>query len=128
MTLRRDQNIQLKQGDYKQMKFTTFNRLGQRVSLNTGTMQANYQVRSSERGKTAYITKSLGDGITFDPVQTTGSTTQGVFYITIDPADTLSGTANHLEGPLYHEGNIIENGLPNIVFDGEFEVLVSVVQ
>lgn len=128
MTARTNQDLQLHQGDYKLVSVTVFDRLNARVQLNTGTMSFTYEVRENDRAAAYHFRKTLGAGIAIDNDQTGSS--RGIFYIEIDPEDTAtpSPTDADLEGNLYHEAHITSGGKPNVIFTGEFEVLVSTIQ
>lgn len=108
------------------MYVTVFDRLNARVELSTGTMTYLYHVTRHQRNPDPLFTKTLGDGISIDPVQS--GTTKGLMYIEIDPADTLQ-----FEGKLYHECKITDLGgvpspRPRVVMNGDFTVLVSTTQ
>ncbi len=126
MSARRNQNVELYQGDYAIMYVTVFDRLNNRVELNTGSMTYLYHVTRHQRNPNPLFTKTLGSGISIDPVQS--GSTKGLMYIEIDPNDTPQ-----YEGKLYHEAKITDlSGTPpqrpRVVMNGDFTVLVATTQ
>jgi hypothetical protein len=130
MSARRNQDVELYQGDYAIMYVTVFDRLNQRVQLSTGTMEYLYHVTRHQRNPTPLFTKTLGNGISID-VDQTGSN-RGLMYVEIDPEDT-AGVTGSLEGKLYHEAKITDLGgspanRPRVIMNGDFTILVATTQ
>lgn len=126
MSARRNQDVELYQGDYAIMYVTVFDRLNQRVQLSTGTMTYLYHVTRHQRNPSPLFTKTLGAGISIDADQT--GSNRGLMYIEIDPSDT-----SQFEGKLYHECKITDLGgtpanRPRVIMNGDFTVLVSTTQ
>ena len=126
MSARKNQNVELYQGDYAIMYVTVFDRNNARVELSTGTMSYLYHVTRHQRNPSELFAKTLGNGISIDPVQS--GSTKGLMYIEIDPDDTVN-----LEGKLYHEAKIndlsgVPASRPRVVMTGDFTVLVSTTQ
>jgi hypothetical protein len=117
MAMKKNQNFEMAQGDYKELDFTVKNAAG--VVVNIAGATINWMLTTQDDLDVALLSKATGgSGITI----TDGAA--GECQVALDPLDT-----KEFDGVYHHELQLIDgSGNPNVVAEGTVEILESAIQ